>query len=45
MRVLRLTRDVALSLTGLAVFVGVVIYVATQPTAVVAVEGRDLFGR
>ncbi|HEX9870049.1 MAG TPA: hypothetical protein VGC99_15935 [Candidatus Tectomicrobia bacterium] len=45
MRVLGLTRDVALSLAGLAVFVGIVIYVATRPTAVVAVEGQDLFGR
>jgi mono/diheme cytochrome c family protein len=45
MRVLRLTREVALSLAGLAVFVGVVIYFATRPTEVVAVEGRDLFVR
>ena len=45
MSVLRLTRDVALSLAGLAVFVGVVIYFATRPTDVVAVEGRDLFVR
>jgi mono/diheme cytochrome c family protein len=45
MSVLRLTRDVALSLAGLTVFVGVVIYFATRPTEVVAVEGRDLFVR
>jgi mono/diheme cytochrome c family protein len=45
MRALRLTRDVALSLAGLAVFVGVVIYFATRPTEVVTLEGRDLFVR
>ncbi len=45
MGVLRLTRDVALSLAGIAVFVGVVIYFTTRPTAVVAVEGRDVFLR
>jgi mono/diheme cytochrome c family protein len=45
MRVLRLTRDLALSVAGLAVFVGVIVYLATRPTEVVAVEGRDLFVR
>jgi len=45
MSVLRSTRDVALSLAGLAVFVGVVIYFTTRPTEVVTVEGRDLFVR
>jgi mono/diheme cytochrome c family protein len=45
MRALRLTRDVALSLAGLAIFIGVVIYFATRPTDVVALEGRDLFVR
>jgi Cytochrome c len=45
MSLLRLTRDVALSLAALAVFVGVVLYFATRPTEVVAIEGRDLFMR
>src|SRR5262245_35577245 len=45
MRALHLTRDVALSLAGLAVCVGVVVYFATRPTAVVAIEGRDMFMR
>jgi Cytochrome c len=45
MRALHLTRDVALTLAGLAVFVGVVVYFATRPTEVVAIEGRELFVR
>jgi hypothetical protein len=45
MRVLHLRRDVVLSLAGLTVFAGIVIYFATRPTEVVAVEGRDLFLR
>lgn len=45
MSLLRRTRDVALSLAGLAVFIGIVVYFATRPTEVVAVEGRDLFLR
>jgi Cytochrome c len=45
MSVLRVTRDVVLSLAGLAVFVGVIIYFTTRPTEVVAVQGRDLFVR
>lgn len=45
MNALRLARDVALSLGGLAVLVGVVVYFATRPTEVVAVQGQELFGR
>jgi mono/diheme cytochrome c family protein len=45
MSVLRVTRDVALSLAGLAVLGGVIIYFAMRPTEVVAVQGRDLFLR
>jgi mono/diheme cytochrome c family protein len=45
MRALHLTPDVALTLAGLAVFVGVVVYFATRPTEVVAIEGRELFVR
>jgi mono/diheme cytochrome c family protein len=45
MSLLRVTRDVALSLAGLAVLGGVIVYVAMRPTEVVAVQGRDLFLR
>jgi mono/diheme cytochrome c family protein len=45
MSMLRVTRDVALAIAGLAVLGGVMVYVATRPTEVVAVEGRDLFLR
>jgi mono/diheme cytochrome c family protein len=45
MRMLRITRDVALALAGLALLGGVMVYVATRPTEVVAVEGQDLFLR
>jgi mono/diheme cytochrome c family protein len=45
MSVLRITRDVALSLAGLALLAGVILYFATRPTAVIAVEGRDLYMR
>jgi hypothetical protein len=45
MSVLRVTREVTLSLAGLAVLGGVIVYFATRPTEVVAVQGRDLFLR
>jgi mono/diheme cytochrome c family protein len=41
----RITRDVALSLAGLALLAGVILYFATRPTEVIAVEGRDLYMR
>jgi mono/diheme cytochrome c family protein len=45
MGMLQVTRDVALSLAGVAVLAGVMFYFATRPTEVVAVQGRDLFLR
>lgn len=45
MRLLWVTRDVALALAGLAVLGGVIVYFATRPTEVVVVQGRDLFLR
>ena len=45
MSMLRITRDVALSLAGLALLAGVILYFATRPTEVIAVEGRDLYRR
>jgi mono/diheme cytochrome c family protein len=45
MSLLRVTRDVALSLAGLALLAGVILYFATRPTEVIAIEGRDLFMR
>jgi mono/diheme cytochrome c family protein len=45
MRLLRVTRDVALALASLAVLGGVIVYFATRPTEVVVVQGRDLFLR
>jgi mono/diheme cytochrome c family protein len=45
MSVLRITRDVALSLAGLALLAGVILYFATRPSEVIAVEGRDLYMR
>jgi mono/diheme cytochrome c family protein len=45
MSMLRITRDVALSLAGLALLAGVILYFATRPTEVIAVEGRDLYMR
>ena len=44
MRLLRMTRDAALALAGLAVLGGVIFYVLTGPT-VVPVYGRDLYMR
>jgi mono/diheme cytochrome c family protein len=45
MHVLRITRDVALSLAAIAMLAGVILYFATRPTEVIAVEGRDLYMR
>jgi mono/diheme cytochrome c family protein len=45
MRMLRIARDLTLSLASLAVLAGVIIYLATRPTEVVALEGRDLYAR
>jgi mono/diheme cytochrome c family protein len=45
MSMLRITRDVALSLAGLALLTGVILYFATRPTEVIAIEGRDLYMR
>ncbi len=45
MSVLRLTRDVALSLAAVAILVGVILYFSTRPTEVIAVQGQDLFLR
>jgi mono/diheme cytochrome c family protein len=45
MRLLWVTRDVALALAGLAVLGGLIVYFATRPTEVVVVQGRDLFLR
>jgi mono/diheme cytochrome c family protein len=45
MSMLRITRDVALSLAGLAILVGVILYFSTRPTEVIAVQGRDLYLR
>jgi mono/diheme cytochrome c family protein len=45
MSVLRITRDVALSLASLAILVGVIVYFSTRPTEVIAIQGRDLYLR
>jgi mono/diheme cytochrome c family protein len=45
MSMLRITRDVTISLASLALLVGVILYFATRPTEVIAVEGRDLYMR
>jgi mono/diheme cytochrome c family protein len=45
MSMLRITRDIALSLACVAILAGIILYFATQPTEVVAVQGRDLYLR
>jgi len=45
MSMIRITRDVALSLASLALLAGVILYFATRPTEVIAIEGRDLYMR
>jgi mono/diheme cytochrome c family protein len=45
MSMLRITRDVTISLASLALLAGVILYFATRPTEVIAVEGRDLYMR
>jgi mono/diheme cytochrome c family protein len=45
MRLLRITRDVALSIAALAILVGVILYFSTRPTEVIAIQGRDLYLR
>jgi hypothetical protein len=42
MILLWIARDVNLALASLALLVGVIVNFATRPTAVTAVEGRDL---
>jgi mono/diheme cytochrome c family protein len=45
MSMLRITRDLSLSLASLALLAGVILYFATRPTEVIAIEGRDLYMR
>lgn len=45
MSMLRITRDVALSLASLALLAAVILYFATRPTEVITVDGGDLYMR